>query len=179
LAHAKVYARLYYAALPLGKDLVITDLQPADDLAILATTALLTTYHLALQDPSSNAAESYLFDTLTFLEFVSQKSRWAYPSRFLLVRLYRLLGAPALSLQHQRMANLKGIQFDTLSHNVLTRASTFSLGSAGDLSLINECVESSQIYQVSGIEVGKFQNCPFCLLKSLPGGRSAHQGIPI
>jgi N-terminal acetyltransferase B complex non-catalytic subunit len=145
--------KLYHSALPLGKDLVSTDLQPADDLAILAATALLTAYHLATQDPSTEATESYLLDTITLLEFASQKSRWAYPSRFLLVRLYRLLGAPSLSSQHYGMANLKSIQFDTLSHHILTRASTFSLGSVGDLSLVNECVESSQIYHVSGAEV--------------------------
>ena len=57
-----------------------------------------------------------------------------------------LPGAPSLSLEQYRLLNLKQIQTDTLSHFVLSRVSTFSLSSLGDLTYSNECMEASQIY---------------------------------
>ena len=162
LQFAKRCLTLYLEALPLGEELVSTELQPADDLALLAASTLLNAYHIQCQGQAPSAETpalaqekfaSLLLDALVVLEQGASKSRWAYPFRLLLVRLYRLLGAPALALQNFTMANLKGIQHDTLSHHVLSRASTFSLGSAGDLSLINECVESSQIYAIHGVDV--------------------------
>lgn len=164
LQFAKHCLKLYIEALPLGKELVSTELQPADDLALLAASALLNAYYIQCQGqaPSEETPAlaqdkfvALLLDALVVLEQGASKSRWAYPFRLLLVRLYRLLGAPALALQNFTMANLKGIQHDTLSHHVLSRASTFSLGSAGDLSLINECVESSQIYAIHGVDVSE------------------------
>lgn len=122
-----------------------------------------------------------LLDALVLLEQACLTSRWAYAPRFLLVRLYRLLAAPQLAHQHYSMSNLKSIQFDTLSHHVLSRASTFSLSSIGDLTLVNECVESSQIYTVSGVDVSCF---PFRFSRhpqanELLGIRSTCQGLPV
>jgi N-terminal acetyltransferase B complex non-catalytic subunit len=167
LAFAKKCCTHYHSGLLLGKDLVSTELQPADDLAVLAVTALINAHHLASQDSSISPSDKhfYLYDSIVLLEFASTKSRWAYAARFLLVRLYRLLGASSLALQNYTMANVKSVQCDTLSHHVLSRASTFSLGCAGDLSLINECVESSQVYSVNGVDVSQLDiHCPFHLL---------------
>lgn len=160
LEFAKQCASLYHKALPLGANLVATDLQPADDLAVLAASALINAHHISLQNKDTppatpEEAQALLLDTIALLEYTSLKSRWCYGSRFLLVRLYRLLGAPSLAYQNYNMANLKSIQHDTLSHNILSRASIFSLGSAGDLTLINECVESSQVYSVNSIDVSR------------------------
>jgi N-terminal acetyltransferase B complex non-catalytic subunit len=162
---AKQCATFYHAALPLGANLVATDLQPADDLAVLAACALINAHNLTLQNADTppttpEETQALLFDIITFLEYASLKSRWCHASRFLLVRLYRLLGASSLAYQNYNMANLKSIQHDTLSHNILSRASIFSLGSAGDLTLINECVESSQVYSVNSIDVSAY----YCVL---------------
>jgi N-terminal acetyltransferase B complex non-catalytic subunit len=51
-----------------------------------------------------------------------------------------------LALEHYRRMNVKQVQNDTLSHLILSRASTFSLASIGDLTYPTECMESSQIY---------------------------------
>ncbi|KAG9029127.1 hypothetical protein FS842_004654 [Serendipita sp. 407] len=162
---AKTCLKHYIAGLPLGKDLVSTDLQPVDDLALMAATALINVHHLSTQanctedsDEPSVAQQKYakhLLDALVALEYAAGKSRWAYSMRLLLVRLHRLLGSSGLAMQNFTMANLKSIQFDTLSHHILDRASTFSLASVGDLTLVNECVESSQIYGIHGNEVSE------------------------
>lgn len=67
--------------------------------------------------------------------------------------LRALSGAPALALAHYRAMNVKQVQHDTLSHLILTRATTFSLAATGDLTYPSECLESSQIYLVNSQEV--------------------------
>ncbi|KAG8748303.1 hypothetical protein FRC10_007694 [Ceratobasidium sp. 414] len=54
------------------------------------------------------------------------------------------LCAPTLAHEHYKGLRIKQMQSDSLSHLVLARASTFCL--AGDSELVNECIESSQIY---------------------------------
>lgn len=49
--------------------------------------------------------------------------------------------------------NVKQVQNDTLSHLVLSRATTFSLAANGDLTYASECMESSQIYLSNSQEV--------------------------
>ena len=64
------------------------------------------------------------------------------------------IGAPTSALEHYRGLNLKQIQNDSLSHLILSRASTFSLVATGDLTYSTECGESSQIYISNSSEVG-------------------------
>jgi N-terminal acetyltransferase B complex non-catalytic subunit len=145
-ALAKKYLALYTAALPLDAGLPAESLHPADDLGVLAGSVLISAYHLS-------QSQSYLYTALIVLEKVTSHSKWCYPARLLLVRLNRLLAAPSLAVQHYHNANLKGIQSDTLGHHLLSRAHTFALGSAGDIGLINECVEASQVYTINQNEV--------------------------
>lgn len=64
-----------------------------------------------------------------------------------------LAGAPSLAVDHYRAMGVKQVQNDTLSHFLLSRASTFSLASTGDLTLAAECLESTQIYLSNSQEV--------------------------
>jgi N-terminal acetyltransferase B complex non-catalytic subunit len=58
-----------------------------------------------------------------------------------------------LALEHYRAMQIKQVQHDTLSHFILSRASTYSLAATGDLTLATECLESSQIYLSNSQEV--------------------------
>lgn len=156
-ALAKKYLNLYLEALPLGEDLPETTLHPADDLAVLASEALISAFH---SSPTAPNPLTDLLNTLPILELAVSTSKYGYAARFLLLRMYRLLGAPSLAMTHYRQANLKGIQHDTLSHNILNRAADFSLGSSGDLTFINECIEASTLYSVNSSDV----RCPFLSL---------------
>lgn len=64
-----------------------------------------------------------------------------------------ITGAPSLALEHYRAINVKQVQNDTLSHFILSRASTFSLAATGDLTYSSECIESSQVYMANSQEV--------------------------
>jgi len=52
--------------------------------------------------------------------------------------------------------NIKQVQNDTLSHLILSRASTFSLASTGDITFSTECIEASQIYLNNSQETPEF-----------------------
>ncbi|KAL0946591.1 hypothetical protein HGRIS_012792 [Hohenbuehelia grisea] len=148
-SRATLYAKEYIDALPLGAELPVTELQPADDLAILAGSAYVSLWKIS-EDVK------YLHCAATLLEFALTRSRQCYLIRLMLVRIYRLLGAPSVALEHYRGLNLKQVQHDTLSHILLSRASTFSLASTGDLTFATECLETSQIYVSNSQETADF-----------------------
>ncbi|KAI0065400.1 TPR-like protein [Artomyces pyxidatus] len=138
----------YLEALSLGKDLPKTELQPADDLAILAAQVYVGLYSLS-------GDKDHLQHAIVFLEYASKKSPQSYLIHLHLIRIYRLLGAPQPALEHYRLLNVKQVQNDTLSHYILNRASDFSLAASGDLTYASECLESSQIYLSNTQEVKK------------------------
>jgi N-terminal acetyltransferase B complex non-catalytic subunit len=78
-------AEKYFDGLKLGEDLPSTELQPVDDLAILAASALVSAWSLSSE-------VSHLHQAVALLEFALQKSKHAFQIRLMLVRIYRLLG---------------------------------------------------------------------------------------
>ncbi|KAF9792094.1 actin cytoskeleton organization protein [Thelephora terrestris] len=140
---------LYLEGLELGKDLPKTELQPADDLIILCAHALVNAWNVSND-------ESHLYKAAVALEVALVHSQQAYQIRLTLIRIYHLLGAPSSALEHYRGLNLKQIQNDTLSHLILSRASTFALASTGDLTYSTECGEASQIYIANSSETSEY-----------------------
>jgi hypothetical protein len=74
---------------------------------------------------------------------------------------------------------IKQIQHDTLSHLILSRATTFSLASNGDLTLATECLESTQIYVSNSQEVGCFCDSLCYSPDTYPDWRFCCSGLPI
>lgn len=166
VARADELVHEYIEALALGKRLPKTELQPADDLAILAGQVFVSLYQLTKD-------EAYLHHAIVVLEFASKKSPQSYQIHLSLVRIYRLLGkfsvfisvafllefcllcpgAPQPALEHYRLLNAKQIQTDTLSHYILSRSSMFSLAPMGDITYIAESLEQHQIYLTNTQEV--------------------------
>lgn len=75
----------YFEALPLGDDLPNLELQPADDLAILAAQVYVNMFTL-------DNAVAHLYNAVVLLEYASRRSPQSYQIRLELVRIYRLLG---------------------------------------------------------------------------------------
>ncbi|KAF5315874.1 hypothetical protein D9611_004760 [Ephemerocybe angulata] len=145
----EIYTKLYHEALPLGSALAVTELQPADDFALLAGNTYINLWDLSHE-------YNYLYSAASFLEFALSKSKQSFLTRLILIRIYRLIGAPSLALEHYRALSIKQVQHDTLSHLVLSRASTFSLASVGDITYSTECIEASQIYLSNSQETPEF-----------------------
>jgi hypothetical protein len=79
----------YFEALPLGRDLPKLELQPADDLAILAAQVYVNMFAL-------DNTVAHLHDAIVLLEYASKKSPQSYQIHLELVRIYRLLGVVAI-----------------------------------------------------------------------------------
>ncbi|OCH92238.1 hypothetical protein OBBRIDRAFT_791472 [Obba rivulosa] len=148
-ARATEFLNAYFEGLKLGKDLPDTELQPADDLAVLTGQVLVNLWKLS-------GKLEYLYHALSALEYASSRSKHSFRIHLMLVRIYRLVGAPSLALEHYRAINVKQVQNDTLSHFILSRASLFSLSSVGDLTYSSECMEASQIYMSNSQETAEF-----------------------
>jgi N-terminal acetyltransferase B complex non-catalytic subunit len=181
LVTVKTCATSYHPGVPLGNNIALTELQPADDLAILAATALINAHHLSVIEArkegstveSANTLQAPLFDTWYCLSKLSLRP----DGRTLCDSFSRDYIDYSLAVQYHRLANLKSIQLDTLSHYVLSRASTLSMSRVGDVTLVNECVEISQIYSVNGVDVSVYSlSCAFADLSI--DVRATRQGIP-
>ncbi|KAF7323044.1 Actin cytoskeleton organization protein [Mycena chlorophos] len=149
LTRAEEYTKQYLRGLLLGANLPSTELQPADDLALLAASAFVNIWQLTHD-------EKYLYNAAVVLEFGLTKSKQAFQMRLLLVRIYRILGAPSAALEHYRVLQIKQVQHDTLSHFLLSRSSAFSLAGGGDLTYHTECFEASQIYLSNLQDTGEY-----------------------
>jgi N-terminal acetyltransferase B complex non-catalytic subunit len=84
-ARVEKYLKHYLEALPLGAHLPSTELQPADDLALLAGNALVNLWTLTHRD-------AHLLNAVYLLEFGLSRSKQSFLMRLILIRLYRILG---------------------------------------------------------------------------------------
>ncbi|TKA54938.1 hypothetical protein B0A53_02411 [Rhodotorula sp. CCFEE 5036] len=128
--NALEFTQLYFDALPLGKDLPPTELQPADDFALLAGQAWVSAFEQSGKSLTlilDSGTRHYLEHALALFEHVLLKSKYKYQIRILAINLLRLLGAPSLSVTHYRVFGVKNVQFDTLSHLMVARGSTFAI----------------------------------------------------
>lgn len=82
---AAAYTEHYFAALPLGASLPSTELQHADDLALMAGNAYVSLWRLTGDD-------CHLFSAVYLLEYGLTKSKQSFLMRLILIRIYRLLG---------------------------------------------------------------------------------------
>ncbi|GAA6004547.1 hypothetical protein JCM10207_000928 [Rhodosporidiobolus poonsookiae] len=114
------YLRRYFEALPLGAELPATELQHADDFALLACEAFVNAFHLSHD-------RSYLERALVVAETALSRSKYKYQMRILASNILRQLGAPSLALAHHRIFGVKNVQYDTLSHLVVGRGATFAI----------------------------------------------------
>lgn len=84
-ARVEKYFKYYLEALPLGAHLPYTELQPADDLALLTGNALVNLWTLTNRDV-------HLLNAAYLLEFGLSKSKQSFLMRLILIRIYRILG---------------------------------------------------------------------------------------
>ncbi|GAA5885358.1 hypothetical protein JCM6882_009585 [Rhodosporidiobolus microsporus] len=143
---AEDFLSKYLEALPAGKDLPPTELQPADDFALLACEAFVSAYHLSHD-------RSYLERALCVSESALLLSKYKYQLRILSSNLLRLLGAPSASLAHYRPLGVKNVQYDTLSHLVVGRGTTFAIeGNVGKEGGVFEAAAETERWYRGGVK---------------------------
>lgn len=62
-------------------------------------------------------------------------------------------GAQPLALKHYKHLRIRSLQHETLSHFIMDRVTSWSCANDGDLRMIHEALEASQIYQDNTLEV--------------------------
>ncbi|SPO31584.1 related to MDM20  len=115
------FLQQYIDGLSVGASLPETEMQPADDLALLGAQALLSSYKL-----SRGRNLDHLYQVIALLEFALTRSKKGYQLRMLLIRAYILAGAFDRASIHYGLIGLKSVQADTLSHLISERCSSFS-----------------------------------------------------
>lgn len=100
-----------------------TEMQPGDDLALLAVYATLA---------KSSSIEN-LTQAAAIASYACEKSKRAYKLRLLLIRLLLRLGCPKLAVYHFDALELKAVQLDTMSHYLLDRNASFGGSHAADV----------------------------------------------
>lgn len=137
-------AKAYFSALHFGKDNLPTDLQPADDFALLAAQC-----YLGAWTASCSSEAKYLELAIAMLEYAIRHSKYRYQLRVLLIRLYRLSGAPELAMKHYTALKPKQVQLDSLGFWALERGSMFaSLNAAAQQQAKNGSVALGQKEEV-------------------------------
>ncbi|EJD36400.1 hypothetical protein AURDEDRAFT_28554, partial [Auricularia subglabra TFB-10046 SS5] len=129
-----------------GIGLPPTELQLADELAVLAAQVLVGTFAASLD-------QAHLLAVAVFLETACARLRYTYGLRPCLVRTYRLLSVGAPTLGHYCLLGAKQVQTDTLAHFVLVRSAMFSLAADSDLSMLGEAANAGVIYLANSAEV--------------------------
>ncbi|PWY97926.1 hypothetical protein BCV70DRAFT_202414 [Testicularia cyperi] len=117
---AKSLLQSYAEGLSIGRDLPETEMQPADDLALMAAQALVSAYDISGHVPT------YLLQTITLLELALARSKKGYQLRMLLIRCCVLAGAFDRAAIHYGLIGIKSIQLDTLSYLISDRTAAFS-----------------------------------------------------
>ncbi|WVF71131.1 hypothetical protein IAT40_005928 [Kwoniella sp. CBS 6097] len=121
------YWDLYTEGLVYGKNLPKTDVKPSDSVGLLAVSLLLAQWQAEQKDKT-------LYKAVACLETIARNSPACVHARYLLIRLYRLIGAPSLISPHLKALNLSEIQLDNLLH-VLTERGASEVLLAGEQAL--------------------------------------------
>nr|ODN99855.1 hypothetical protein L204_02295 [Cryptococcus depauperatus CBS 7855] len=106
---------LYTEGLQYGKNLLKTDTQVSDQIGLITANLLLSIWHTY---PNDNAP---LYKAILALEKICTQSPVCMHAHYLLIRLYRLIGAPSLIPVHLEKLGLTEIQLDNLLHVILER----------------------------------------------------------
>lgn len=117
-----------------------TEMHPGDELVLLAAMEVLATGPEGLSTAAMIAFHG------------CQESKRAYRLRLLLIRLLLRLGCFKLAIQHFEALGLKAVQFDTVSHYMMDRNSSFGGSHAVDIANIWDS-HVQEFYMHSAYEV--------------------------
>lgn len=134
--------RLYIDGLAYGKNLTEKDVQPADQIGLAAVQLILYT-------PTDEA----IHRAIICLEYILHNSPACAHAAFLLVRLYRLIGASSLATDRLGKLGLSEIQLDTLMHVWLEGAAADAAVSDDANPLADRAAPMYRMYNSSAVHL--------------------------
>ncbi|KAL7423966.1 mitochondrial distribution and morphology [Cryptotrichosporon argae] len=143
---------LYAAGLPYGAKLPKTDVQPADQVGLMAVHVLLAAWH------ADRTADDTWATAAVCAQHVLARSPASQQAHFLLVSVYRLLAAPTLALNHLADLKLSEIQLDTLAFVGIERAGVeaWLLGGDAEAQWRKVVKDSGKMYRRSASELPEY-----------------------
>lgn len=133
---------LYLEGLAYGKNLTDKDVQPADQIGLAAVQLIL---HTPTQEATLRA--------IICLEYILNKSPACAQARYLLIRLYRLIGAPRLAMERLDKLGFSEIQLDTLMHTFLEGGATDAILSGDKDVLDRHATSMYRMYNSSAVHL--------------------------
>lgn len=151
LADAEAYWGLYLDGLQHGKNLPKTELQPADAMGLAAVQVLLKLWQ------GTPADDAPLLSAAALLEYIVSRSPSSFSTRFTLVRVYRLLRAPAMYVAHLDKLGLSEIQLDNLAHVMIERGGALEARIGGAAKQWGEmAAKAALMYQRSATDLPEY-----------------------
>ncbi|WOO81229.1 N-alpha-acetyltransferase 25, NatB auxiliary subunit [Vanrija pseudolonga] len=151
LADAEAYWALYLDGLQYGKNLPKTELQPADPMGLAAVQVLLKQWQGAPAD------DAPLLSAAALLEYIVSRSPSSFAARFTLVRVYRLLRAPAMYIAQLDKLGLSEIQLDNLAHVMIERGGALEARIGGAAKQWHEMsTKAALMYQRSATDLPEY-----------------------
>lgn len=100
------------------------EVQPSDDLCLLAAMALIKLHELDLDAKPYRTPNASLLQAAALVENLLIRSPHNYEALLILVRVYLLIGAGSLALKAFSKLSVKQMQYETVAHNLFTRLSS-------------------------------------------------------
>ncbi|OCF74339.1 hypothetical protein I204_04710 [Kwoniella mangroviensis CBS 8886] len=141
LEEIKKYWDLYLSGILYGETLPKTDVRPADQIGLVTVALLIELWSV------DKVRVELLFRAILCLEKILGDSPACAHGRFLLIRLYRLIGAPSLIGPHLSSLKLSEIQIDNLLHIYTERGACESLLGANEELWNDHMKKSGDMYQ--------------------------------
>lgn len=158
---ATTFSKLYVLGSRFVANLPQTDVKPGDDFAIMAAQALVRAWYLTkTRSGTASSIDGKAVEKLTtaacILQLLVDESPANGEGRFLLIKLYRLLGTPFLILPQLDALKMRTFQHDTVLHIVTERASNdFIIGGAKYQAALTKTILSRRdLYTSMEQEVG-------------------------
>ncbi|WWD03229.1 hypothetical protein V865_001280 [Kwoniella europaea PYCC6329] len=141
LKEIKKYWDLYLSGTQYGKHLPKTDVRPADHIGLVTVSLLIELWSV------DKVRVELLFKAKLCLERILGDSPACAHGKYLLIRLYRLIGAPSLTATHLNSLKLSEIQLDNLLHIYTERGACESLLGANEGLWNDHMKKSGDMYQ--------------------------------
>lgn len=128
LSTLKSYGRAITDKANIKAKLLLTDRHPADDLGILSAMCLIKLAVSSMQTTSplgSSTSIGCWLRPAIILEYAWSQSKSNFQISLLLIKMYAYIGCGSLAMRAYQRLNIKQVQHDTLSHNLLDHLSTF------------------------------------------------------
>ncbi|WWC69868.1 uncharacterized protein I206_103811 [Kwoniella pini CBS 10737] len=145
-----VYWQLYLSGLQYGKNLPKTDVNPANQIGLITVSLLM---ELWSKDKSKS---DLIVKSIMYLEYIVKNSPACAHARYLLIRLYRLIGASSLIAPHLTSLKISEIQLDNLLHVFTERGAAESIYSNNQEIWTDHMKKSGEMYQRTSIDFPEY-----------------------